>query len=80
MVGGPLSELRGCDYYFDLLFCVTGRHFEKLGARGICGSGDLDLSPGGLDFGWSQMSGRRTSGSSRTSLGGQVFAVFSFIS
>ena len=31
-------------------------------------------------FGWSRMSGRRTSGSSRASLGGQVLAAFSFIS
>ena len=34
----------------------------------------------GLKFGWSQMSGRRTSGTSRPSLGAQVLAVFSFIS
>ena len=31
-------------------------------------------------IGWSRMSGRRTSGSSRPSLGVQVLAVFSFIS
>ena len=32
------------------------------------------------NIGWSRMSGRRTSGSSRPSLGVQVLAVFSFIS
>ena len=32
-----------------------------------------------IPFGWSRMSGRRTSGTSRLSLGGQVLAVFFFI-
>ena len=36
--------------------------------------------PSGLTIGWSRMSGRRTSGTSRPSLGVQVLALFSFVS
>ena len=49
-----------------------------LAARAYSSSGAAEVA--GRDFGWSRMSGRRTSGSSRPSLGVQVLAVFSFIS
>ena len=49
-------------------------YFKVFGVSGLLGGLLL------LKFGWPRMSGRRTSGSSRPSLGVQVLAAFFFIS